>query len=84
MTEPADFTVNQISEAADHIIAELQDDPNSVITLPIPNGLSARERADLFDHHDALVSELRRRDLKVVAHVRYTITGAVLAIDLRP
>jgi hypothetical protein len=51
MSEPAYFTVDQIGAAADHVIAELQDDPDSVIALPIPNGITVRERADLLNHH---------------------------------
>jgi hypothetical protein len=84
VTDAAYFTVDNISAAADHVIAELKDDPDSVIALPIPNGLTARERADLLNHHGAVVREIRRRGWPVRTHVRHTPAGSVFAIDLQP
>jgi len=76
------FTVDQVCQAADHVIAELHDDPDSVLMLPIPNGLRARERTDLLDHHNAVVTEIRRRGWQVKTHVRHPPNGTVLAINL--
>jgi len=76
------FTVEEINAAADHVIDELRDDPDSVLTLPIPHGISARERTDLLDHHGAVVDEIRRRGWRVRTHVRHLPSGSVFAIDL--
>jgi hypothetical protein len=84
MSDPAYFTTDQVNAAADHVIEELKDDPGSVIALPIPNGLTARERADLLNHHGAVVREIRRRGWQIKTHVRHTPAGCVFAIDLRP
>jgi hypothetical protein len=82
MTNRAYFTVDEIDAAAGHVISELSDDPDSVLTLPIANGISARERADLLDHHGAVVREVRRRGWRVNTIVRNLPTGTVFAIDL--
>ena len=84
MTDISYFTVDQVQQAADHVIAELSDDPDSVLAIPIPNGISARERADLIDHHQAVVDEVKRRGWSAGAVVRTTPAGSVLAIDLHP
>jgi hypothetical protein len=78
----AKFFANEISAAADYVIAELHDDPESVLMIPIPNGITARQRADLLDHHDAVVTEVRRRGWQVKTHVRHPPSGTVLAINL--
>jgi hypothetical protein len=64
------------------VIAELKDDPDAVMSIPIPNGISARERADLLDHHGAVVAEIRSRGWCVKTHIRTLSTGSVFAIDL--
>jgi hypothetical protein len=84
MSDPAYFTVDQINAVADHVIAELKDDPGSVIALPIPHGLTARDRANLLSHHGAVVREIRKRGWLVKTHVRHTPAGSVFAIDLEP
>ncbi len=77
------FTVDQVTEAADHVISELEHDPGQVMALPIPNGLSARERADLLDHHGAVAAEVRRQGWKVKTHVRTVPdAGQVFAFEL--
>jgi hypothetical protein len=83
MSDHAYFTVDQVNAAADHVIDELRDDPESVLMIPIPNGISAHQRADLLDHHGAVIAEIRRRGWHAKAHVRHTPTALVLAIDLR-
>ena len=55
------FTVDEINAAADHTIAELRYDPDAVMSTPIPNGLEPRQRAELIDHHGAVLAEIRRR-----------------------
>jgi hypothetical protein len=85
MTDFAYFTVDQIREVADHVIAELKDDPDGVMTIPLPNGLTPRERRDLIDHHHAVIREVKRRGWSSAkAIVRHTPDGSVLAIDLCP
>jgi hypothetical protein len=76
------FYADEISDAADQVIDELRDDPDSVMALPIPHGLSARERADLLDHHDAVVAEIRSRGWNVKTIVRQLPQGTVFAIEL--
>jgi hypothetical protein len=84
MSDITRFTVDQVREGADHVIAELRDDPDEVMMIPIPNGMTARERRDMIDHHGRVVAEIRKRSWPVKTHVRTTPTGSVLAIDLRP
>jgi hypothetical protein len=82
MSDRAYFTVGEVGTAADYVIDELRDDPDWVIAMPIPNGISAMERALLFDHHEAVAKEVRRRGWTVRTHVRHLPDGTVLAIDL--
>ena len=80
--DTAYFTVDEVNAAADYIISELESDRDSLIALPIPNGISARERADLLDHHGQVAAEVRRRGWQVKTHVRTIPTGQVLAFEL--
>ena len=83
MTDPAYFRVDDVeAAAADHIISQLADDPDSVMALPIPHGITAHERADLLDHHHAVAQEIRRRRHDLTTHVRHTPQGEIIAFDL--
>jgi hypothetical protein len=65
------------------VLAELSDEPDSMLTLALPHGISARERADLIDHYDGVVRELRGRGHRVRKHVRRYVDGEVLVFDLQ-
>ena len=82
MTRSTRFQVNEITAAADHVIAELEHDPGSVMLLPLPHGLSPRERADSIDHPAAVVAEIRDRGWGVKTHARNTPAGSAFAIEL--
>jgi hypothetical protein len=82
MSDLTPFPVDLVSEAADYVIAELKDDPDAVMSIPIPNGIPLRARTDLIDHHHAVVREIRRRGWSAKAIVRHTPAGSVLAIEL--
>ena len=73
---------DDIDGAADRIIEELAGEPDAVMALPIPYGLSPRERANLIDHHQAVASEIRRRGHEVEALVQRLPQGEVLAIAM--
>ena len=76
------FAVDAVDAAADHVIGRLAGDADHLMAIPIPNGISARERADMLDHHGRVVAEIRRRGWRVRSHVRTLGTGSVIAIDL--
>jgi len=76
------FAVDAVDAAADHVIGRLAGDADHLMAIPIPNGITARERADLLDHHGRVVEEIRRRGWRVRSHVRMIRAGMVVAIDL--
>jgi hypothetical protein len=85
MSDFAHVPVDQVQAAADYVVDALGNDPDAVVMIPVPNGISARERRDLIDHHQDVIEALRGRGwLDVRAIVRHTPTGSALGIDLRP
>jgi len=76
------FAVDAIGTAADYVIAALAGDPDHLMAILIPNGITARERADMPDHHGRVVADIRRRGWRVKTHVRNLPGGSVFAVDL--
>jgi hypothetical protein len=61
---------DQVNAAVDAVIGKLLDNPNAVIAIPIPSGLSARERGELIDRAHHVVHEIRWRNWPVKGQIR--------------
>ena len=73
------YDSGSVRETADYVQAELTS-PDDVIALPILNGTSPTDRANLIDHYEAVLTELRRRGFPVHAYTLPKPDGVALVI----